>query len=337
MSQNNKSEIVSIAKGIGIILMVIGHSGCPPYLHDFIYVFHMPLFFFISGYCFKEKYLYNVKGFCFRRLKGLYIPFVKYSLLFLLLHNIFYSIKVYNSYYNLNEILDRTIHIVFSMTGNDALLGGYWFLRVLLYSSICSLFLIKYIKKLKYLIAGVTFCSFLFSLAQLRVPFIGNVSLVLFATSLFLVGVLFQKYNFNKWYTSSVGILFCFFCVSVDSLYFNTEMLKYTYKEFIPFWISSIWGILMILGLCCRIKGYIKEFLLWVGKNTLSILTWHFICFKFVSLLIIYIYDIPAELLANFPIINEYANNGWWIIYSISGIIIPLKFTYLLNLCKKYY
>ena len=36
-------------KGIGIILMVIGHSGCPTFLHDFIYLFHMGLFFFVSG------------------------------------------------------------------------------------------------------------------------------------------------------------------------------------------------------------------------------------------------------------------------------------------------
>ena len=45
-----------IAKGIGIILVVIGHyipAGAPKwYVHfiDFIYYFHMPLFFIIAGY-----------------------------------------------------------------------------------------------------------------------------------------------------------------------------------------------------------------------------------------------------------------------------------------------
>lgn len=39
-----------IAKGIGIILVIIGHSGVPnPILHV-IYSFHVPLFFIISGY-----------------------------------------------------------------------------------------------------------------------------------------------------------------------------------------------------------------------------------------------------------------------------------------------
>lgn len=30
--------------------MVVGHSGCPEYLDRLIYNFHMPLFFFVSGY-----------------------------------------------------------------------------------------------------------------------------------------------------------------------------------------------------------------------------------------------------------------------------------------------
>lgn len=28
-------------KGIAIMLMVVGHSGCPSYLRNFIYLFHM--------------------------------------------------------------------------------------------------------------------------------------------------------------------------------------------------------------------------------------------------------------------------------------------------------
>ena len=46
---------LDLAKAICIILMVIGHSGCPDYLHRFIYMFHMPCFFFISGYLLNDK------------------------------------------------------------------------------------------------------------------------------------------------------------------------------------------------------------------------------------------------------------------------------------------
>lgn len=98
-SSNQEYNRISIAKGLGIICMVIGHSGCPSSLRDFIYMFHIPLFFLISGYCFKEKYLTDFKLFATKRIHGLYLPFVKYSIMFLLLHNLFFKIGIYNAHY----------------------------------------------------------------------------------------------------------------------------------------------------------------------------------------------------------------------------------------------
>ena len=64
---------ISIAKAIGIILMVTGHSGCPEYLHDFIYLFHMPLFYFLSAYFFRdEKVTKNCGQYVMRKFKNLY-------------------------------------------------------------------------------------------------------------------------------------------------------------------------------------------------------------------------------------------------------------------------
>jgi len=47
---------VDIAKGIGIILVVMGHNDfalIAPFAHKLIYSFHMPMFFFMSGMFFK--------------------------------------------------------------------------------------------------------------------------------------------------------------------------------------------------------------------------------------------------------------------------------------------
>lgn len=46
-------EYIDIAKGIGILLVVMGHNDfavVSPYAYKVIYSFHMPLFFFLSGY-----------------------------------------------------------------------------------------------------------------------------------------------------------------------------------------------------------------------------------------------------------------------------------------------
>lgn len=62
--QEKRLEGIDIAKGIGILLVIIGHSGLVfgEGLFKLIYGFHMPLFFLISGYLFHfEKW--KEKGF----------------------------------------------------------------------------------------------------------------------------------------------------------------------------------------------------------------------------------------------------------------------------------
>ena len=60
MNRNhNRKQWLDIAKGIAIILMVIGHTSIPNIASNFIYAFHMPLFFIASGLffsvsCFNE-------------------------------------------------------------------------------------------------------------------------------------------------------------------------------------------------------------------------------------------------------------------------------------------
>lgn len=53
-----RSEIIDLCKAWGMILVVWGHSaGIPVVLSTLIYSFHMPLFFFISGYLLKTSRL----------------------------------------------------------------------------------------------------------------------------------------------------------------------------------------------------------------------------------------------------------------------------------------
>lgn len=69
---------INILKALGIITVVCGHlfSGVPK---DLIYLFHMPLFFFLSGYLFKEK---PVKSFFKQKLVNLILPYVAYLAVF---------------------------------------------------------------------------------------------------------------------------------------------------------------------------------------------------------------------------------------------------------------
>lgn len=54
---NKRDTSIDIAKAIGILLMICGHCSAIPYMpyRQFIFTFHMPLFFIFSGYFFKRK------------------------------------------------------------------------------------------------------------------------------------------------------------------------------------------------------------------------------------------------------------------------------------------
>lgn len=55
-AQHSRIDYIDIAKGIGILLVVMGHNDfslISPFFFKLIYSFHMPLFFFMSGIFFK--------------------------------------------------------------------------------------------------------------------------------------------------------------------------------------------------------------------------------------------------------------------------------------------
>ena len=54
----NRKKYIDVLKGIGIFLVVFGHVTHILELREYIWNFHMPLFFFISGFLFNSsKYL----------------------------------------------------------------------------------------------------------------------------------------------------------------------------------------------------------------------------------------------------------------------------------------
>lgn len=146
---------ITIAKALGIIFVVVAHTDGHSLLSSFIFEFHMPLFFICAGYFFSLKYLTQEGKFIGRRLKGLYVPFVKWSVLFLVIHNLMFQIGVLNEQYGNSAggvthpytwqvAQQRLWNIIFSMGGYDEFLAGaFWFFRGLLVASLLYLLLYK--------------------------------------------------------------------------------------------------------------------------------------------------------------------------------------------------
>lgn len=78
--QNSKTyfEYIDLAKGIGILLTIIGHGS----LNNFgINVFHMPLFFFLSGITFTPPVHNEINTFILKKVNRIFIPYVAFSIL----------------------------------------------------------------------------------------------------------------------------------------------------------------------------------------------------------------------------------------------------------------
>ena len=71
------------AKAIGIFLVVFAHVMSTSTITNYIYLFHMPLFFFISGktMAIKEAEMPCIK-FLIRKFKTICVPYFSFSLIF---------------------------------------------------------------------------------------------------------------------------------------------------------------------------------------------------------------------------------------------------------------
>lgn len=328
-----RNDSITILKGFGILFMVMAHAGCPKILHDFIYMFHMPLFFMASGYCFKEKYLQDNKGFIVRRIKGLYIPFVKWSLIFLALHNVFFYLNIYNDSYGFHgevsylyawrDFAKDCLFILTRMTDNAQLLGGYWFLREMFFGTILSLFLMKYIRSDKMCLMLMLCLTITSKTFHLHVPYFEIGSLTFFSASFFIAGRVTRRFLNVKCIKDRGVSVLLFIIVCTGSVLIPTNMIKFSSGQILPYFICAMAGTWLFFNISTALaNSQWKKFMLFVGNNTMPILTWHFLCFKLVSLLIINIYGLSVERLAEFPIIEEYSS--WWTMYFIMGVSVPL-------------
>nr|MDH3175794.1 acyltransferase family protein [Bacillus pumilus] len=77
---NKRLEWVDAAKGIGILLVVMAHVPIPDSLKQFIYSFHMPLFFLLSGMMFRSSSL-PALSFIQKKAKSLLLPYLYFSII----------------------------------------------------------------------------------------------------------------------------------------------------------------------------------------------------------------------------------------------------------------
>lgn len=108
MNNSQKSEynpLFGIMKGLAILSVVVGHSMVSTNVETFVNQYHLAVFFFVSGYFFKDKYANNFKLFAIKRIHTIYTPFVLINMTSVLLHNLFNKLYFNDVIYSLSDIL----------------------------------------------------------------------------------------------------------------------------------------------------------------------------------------------------------------------------------------
>lgn len=343
----NRDKTLDIIKGIGIILMVVGHSGAPDYVHDYIYTFHMPLFFIASGWFFSERNLDDCKGFAVRKIKNIYFPYWKWCVIFLLLHNVFYSVGIINSaygasngyvshWYSIRDVVVNAADFTFRMNGYDGyLLGAYWFIRSLLWGSLLLCFFSALIKKTTKLrqstcivSVSIVFCIMggAISLFNIHIPFWPQGGYREMMAVLFIgMGYMLRK---SMWWKSQYMMIVWVIVIPVSLLIEPTKMARHaTFVMWLLIPFTGLAGYALVYkfsSVVAQNKGKIANCLSYIGRQSFYIMTFHFLMFKPASLLKTYIWGMDWKMIGCHPVIPPEGDNWYWIVYTLTSLILSI-------------
>ena len=343
-----RNATISIMKGIAIILMVIGHAEAPWYVTNFIYTFHMPLFFIAAGYFFSSKYRSQPWTFISKRVKGLYFPFIKWAIIFLLLHNVWHHFGILNETYGnwtggvthpytWQTFWHRLVSIFTTMSGYDEFMAGaFWFFRGLFVASILYLLIYKLIDSRTNLsahnaawlicIGAVAFTAFHIATGvKISIPNGGwRETWGLF---FFGIGVLYRHYEpkiREHW-----ALFAAYFLLLCGAAWLHLSGMNNAglYRDLWSLPLTGCLGWLMVHYAARRIdgcNGWVRNLLVFIGENTLYVFIFHIISFKAVSLMKIWWYDLDPLQIGCHMVIHYNNTDFFWVLYSIAGVALPL-------------
>lgn len=350
-----RNTAMSIAKGIAIILMVAGHAEAPGAVTSFIYLFHMPLFFMAAGYFFSKKNMDNPWTFCARRFKGLYVPFVKWSLFFLIIHNLMFHVgilnEVYGNYtggvthpYSLKQALQRAVNIIFGMGGYDEFLAGaFWFFRALLITSILYLVLARLLDGcVKWLYGwrvAVVICIAAILFACVKISF--GLKVFVFQSGIretwgilfFGFGVLYRQaeqldiFSGRRWLRGVLLALSLALLVVGTNLSWSGMNLSPKMLDVLTLPVTGLAGFFLVYNLSKLIDRHdnvVRRFLVHCGNMTVYVYVFHIVAYKAVSAVKIMWYGLDWRQIGCHMVIHDHHEDLFWVLYTIAGVGLPL-------------
>jgi fucose 4-O-acetylase-like acetyltransferase len=262
---------IDVLKGIGIISVVIGHLW-PPNQTGLIYLFHMPLFFFIAGFLFRPTVNYN--GYVIKKSIHLLLPYT--SFLFLLI----FPLALPNLIKDHHSILPFVKSLIFGGRYLQGVAAVFWFVTCFFATQQIFNFLFTKLDTFK-LVAVISLLLILGYVNSQYFPqwwLPWNLNVVLFTIPMFSLGYLFKVLDKNIPLPILVGlILLTSFTVYLFKEDYSLDLKSSNYGVPILSLVASLTIIVCLIELSKKIThvSLISKFFISVGQASMTIMYLH--------------------------------------------------------------
>lgn len=285
---------LDIAKGLTIVLMVVGHTSIPDAFSRLIWAFHMPLFFIASGWMTSWR-KYPITEFMVRKSRSIMLPFALYSIIVLCIYHFTSGTISFDSW------------IRYGWQGY-----ALWFIPVLylasLFGRIVHCFQNKYMRyviMLLLIIMGdsLSYYNYVLPWSLSSVPY--ACFLVLIGTELKRLSSWIDK---PRWWVACAGLVLAI----TISRFYRLDMCFNHILPILPLTIGAIAGTVMMFTISSYIANctkYCSQIMQAIGKET---------------------YVVVAFSQITIVLINTYLTHNMFIKYSLL-IVVLVTITYLKN------
>lgn len=320
---------IDICRAFAIFFVVWGHvvqpeterfnHGLITLLRNSVYSFHMPLFFFISGICFRPMRYLTSKDFIKVKFKSIIFPCYLCMLFMLIYNTVFYDFDIINYCCSI-----EIIKSIFLFNGAEYV---YWYLGALFVVECLMYLLTKKLNKKRVLISVVLIYAFfsLYQFVKYPLPFSANAGFV--CIPFFYTGFLLSDFNFERIRNIHciiglmLGSLVCLIINAVDNKYIVSIWCGVIANP-VTFLIKAYSGIITISCLSLLTDRILSNNMVnhfsFLGKNTLYV-------YAFNRLAISYFEDIKKHVLQpNCPLLD---------VVNLGGSVIIVLIIFLFQRC----
>lgn len=262
-------------KGLAILAVIIGHSTIPELLEKFIFVWHMPLFFIISGYFYKS---YPNKEYIKKNIRQLVSPYVLTSLTII-------SCTILRDFIIGERI--RINYIIGALVGNgtsnnptfsEYSIGAIWFLLALCWCRIIYNMLVNCISdtyQRNVILVCISICAtYVGTIVFIPTNLLQGMQALLF----FHIGYLWRKGQIlsKRMKPSYLGGIIVFTLCFLSVISGSMSMVRCYYGYFPINFMAAIAMTIGVYRFSILIQDlYISQFLVYCGRISLVVLCVH--------------------------------------------------------------